>query len=330
MRTMTASDHHPAPAADTAEPSGRTLHYGVFYGVTEVASDRPILLVHGNCQAESLRIMLSGTEVETVRIPPVHELTASDVPHLDRLLGRASYLVSQPVRADYHSLPLGTHQLVDRLSSTARTALIPVVRFAGLYPFHAIVRPPTDPSLSPPLVAYHDLRTLAEAGQRLRGETVTARPGRRTGRMDLTSQQVRAIAQASLRELATREKHHGTVRASDLFESPDFDTMRTLNHPGNHIFAAIADLVRSALGLRQEAAVPRPPLLNSVHAPRSEAVIRAYGLDAEPRSHWIVDGGELPEDEVREAHLQWYGTHPDAVTAGLARHASALTTLGLR
>ncbi|THG29908.1 WcbI family polysaccharide biosynthesis putative acetyltransferase [Naasia lichenicola] len=323
---MTTADPHPEPDADAVELSGRTLHYGAFYGVTEIASDRPILLVHGNCQAESIRIMLSGTDVETVRIPPVHELTEADVPHLDRLLGRASYLVSQPVRADYHSLSLGTQQLVDRLSRGARTALIPVVRFAGLYPFHAIVRPPTDPSLSPPLVAYHDLRTLAEAGRLLRGEAA----GGRTEETDPTSEQVHDIARASLRELQTREQHHGTVRASDLFDSPDFEAMRTLNHPGNRIFAALADRLRTALGLGAGAAVPRRPLLNSVHAPRSAAVIEAYGLNAEPRAHWLVDGRELSEDEVRVAHLDWYRAHPDAVTAGLTRHAFALTTLGLR
>ena len=43
-----------------------------------------------------------------------------------------------------------------------------------------------------------------------------------------------------------------------------------------------------------------------------------------------VDGASVSTDEVRAAHLAWYAEHPDAVDAGLARHAGALATLGLR
>jgi hypothetical protein len=35
----------------------------------------------------------------------------------------------------------------------------PVIRWAGLHPFQAIVRDPRDPSRDPPIVPYHDLRT---------------------------------------------------------------------------------------------------------------------------------------------------------------------------
>lgn len=38
---------------------GRRAHYGEFYGLTELP-DAPIFMVHGNCQAESLRVLLHG------------------------------------------------------------------------------------------------------------------------------------------------------------------------------------------------------------------------------------------------------------------------------
>ena len=44
----------------------------------------------------------------TVRIPPVHELERGDLTHLDALLAVTDVLVTQPVRADYRDLPLGT------------------------------------------------------------------------------------------------------------------------------------------------------------------------------------------------------------------------------
>lgn len=294
----------------------RTRHFGVFYGLDEPDGDGPVALVVGNCQAESLRIMLDGGGLRTVRMPAVHELVAGDLPHLDRWLARAALLISQPVRDGYHGLPLGTAQLGARLGDGGRTLPVPVIRFAGLYPAHAIVRPPSDPSLVPPVVEYHDLRILAEAAG------LTARPR-------IEAPTVRAIAAHSLTQLRTREAAHGTVVVSDLFAAPSFAQMRTLNHPGNPVFSALATRVRAALGLPEHTADPGRPLLDAVHAPREAAVIEAWGLDEPERPHWLVGGEVVEAGAVREAHLAWYAAHPDAVRAGLARHAGSLRILGL-
>jgi Polysaccharide biosynthesis enzyme WcbI len=290
----------------------RTLHYGAFYGLTETEGDDPV----GNCQAESLRIMLDGGGLRTVRMPAVHELVEDDLPHLDRWLARTALLISQPIRDGYHGLPLGTAQLADRLGAGARTVRVPVIRFAGLYPAHAIIRPPSDPGLVPPIAEYHDLRVLAEAA----GLT-TAPP--------IDAATVRAIAEHSLTQLRIREAAHRTVVVSDLFAEPSFALMRTLNHPGNEIFAALAARVRAELGLPEHPVDPGRPLLNSIHAPREAAVIEAWGLDDEERPHWIVGGTTVEAGAVREAHLAWYAAHPDAVQAGLVRHADSLSILGL-
>lgn len=295
--------------------NARTRHFGMFYGLDEPVGDGPVALVVGNCQAESLRIMLDGGGLRTVRMPAVHELVAADLPHLDRWLARASLLISQPVRDDYHGLPLGTAQLGARLAAGARTLRVPVIRFAGLYPGHAIVRPPSDPGLVPPVVEYHDLRILAEAAG------LTGRP-----RIDPAT--VRAIAAHSLTQLRTREAAHGTVVVSDLFATPSFAQMRTLNHPGNPVFSALAARVRAALGLPEHVADPGRPLLDAVHAPREAAVIEAWGLDEPERPHWLVGGEVVEAGAVREAHLAWYAAHPDAVRAGLARHGDSLRILG--
>ncbi|WP_374945915.1 WcbI family polysaccharide biosynthesis putative acetyltransferase [Agreia sp.] len=301
------------------EFDGRTLHYGEFY---EQPPSRPntdasagIAVVMGNCQAESLRIMLHGAGLHTVRVPPVHELTAADIPFLQRLLVRATLLVSQPVRDDYHGLPVGLRQLSSRLVAGARAIAFPVIRFAGLYPAHAIIRPPSDLSLTPPIVAYHDLRTVAEAS----GVDSSARA--------ITPRMVRAIAADSIGELARREEKFDTVRVSDLFASPGFDQLRTLNHPGNVVFAAVAERVRHRAGLAEHMVDAGRPLLDGVHAPRLAAVIDAYELDDVPGSDWIVGGAFVPDAVVREAHLDWYAEHPDAVEAGLARHRRALHIL---
>lgn len=303
-----------APARTPVDP--RTRHYGVFYGLEPLETECPIALVHGNCQAESLRIVLDGGGLASVRIPPVHELGAADLPHLARWLGRARLLVSQPVRDGYRGLPLGTAELARGLGAGARVVRVPVIRFAGLYPAHAIVRPPSDPSLVPPVVEYHDLRVLAEAA----GGAPSA---------PLTVAQVRAVAALSLRALRARETAHGTLTVSDLFAAPSFAQMRTLNHPGNAIWNAVADRVRVALGLPEHRGDPGRPLLDAIHAPREPAVVDAFGLGDAPTAHWCVDGSPITAGAVREAHLRWYRAHPDAVAAGLARHADALALLGL-
>jgi len=301
-------------AADAAPPDPRTRHFGTFYGLDEPAGDGPVALVVGNCQAESLRIMLDGGGLRTVRLPAVHEIVAADLPHLDRWLARAALLVSQPIRDDYRGLPLGTTQLVRRLGAGARTVRVPVIRFAGLYPAHAIVRPPDDPGLVPPVVAYHDLRLLAEAAG--------------LSRPKLDPATVRAIAGHSLAQLRTREAAHGAVVVSDLFTTPSFEQMRTLNHPGNPVWSALAARVRAALALPEHAVDPGRPLLDSVHAPREAAVIEAWDLDEQERPHWVVDGEIVDTGAVREAQLAWYARHPGVVRAGLARHADSLRLLG--
>lgn len=283
-----------------------------------VPADARVLLSIGNCQAESVRAVMPEA-LTTVRTPPVHELTAAEARQLHAWLERADFVALQPIRDDYRGLPVGTRQLLASTRPGIGVAVLPVIRFAGLYPRHLIIRPPSDTSLTPPVVAYHDAAVLMEAA----GSTLPP----------LTPRAVAAIAAASIGELREREGRHGTVVVSDLFASPTFEWMRTINHPGNPVWAAVGARTLAALGLAEGpsgTAVPRDPgrpLLDSVHAPRDPAVIDAFGLDAEPTSHWTVDGSVVPAAEVRLAHLRWYAEHPDAVTAGLSRHSATLREL---
>ena len=302
---------------------GRTRHYGDFYGLSEPEGDGAVALVVGNCQAESLRIALEGGGLRTVRTPAVHELVATDLPHLARWLGRAELLVSQPVRDDYHGLPLGTAQLAAALPERARVVRVPVIRFAGHYPAHAIVRPPSDASLVPPVVEYHDLRLVVRAAAL--GGAVDAPPPL----PPLRPEAVRAVAELSRGELRRREEAHDAVVVSDLFDSPSFAQMRTLNHPGNPVWRSLAERVRRRLALPEHEVDPGRPLLDSVHAPREAAVVEAFGLEEAPTDHWLVGGRRVEAAEVEEAHLAWYADHPEVVTAALARHADALRLLGL-
>lgn len=287
--------------------AGRRLHYGEFYGLRDAAPGAGVVV--GNCQAESLRIVLDGPDTPTVRTPPVHELTADDVPFLQRLLARASFLVVQPIHDDYHDLPLGTRQLIAGLPASARSVTVPIVRYTGLQPYQSVIRVPEVPT-APPIVDYLDVRELSLAA----GLPLPPALGRAA---------VHAVADDSLAELRRREQDLD-VSASDLFARPTFEHMRTVNHPGNPVWLALAERVLSALGSSAAPTDPVRPLLSSVLAPREWWVAEAWDLDDEARDEWTIAGRVFSSAEVREAQGRWYRENPVFVTRAVQRLATTL------
>jgi hypothetical protein len=294
---------------------GRRAHYGEFYDGVPGAG--PLALVHGNCQAEALRVVLAPVTVERmVRVPPAHELTADDMAHLRALLARTTLMVSQPVRDDYRDLPIGTRQLVRLLPRAAKVLRVPVVRYLGLHPYAAIVRHPADRAAVPPVVPYHDLRTVAVAAGRPKGAAADAAA-------------LRAVGAGSVAELVRREQAGCDVRVSDLLEGLGVDAVNTLNHPGNRLVVALAGRVHTALGGDGEVGDPGRTLLGEVLAPLEPAVLDARGLTATPREHWVVRGQDIADETVRAAHLAWYADHPGWVATALVAHADRIALLGL-
>ncbi len=302
-------------------PSPRDLHYAGFYGlrspdaaVDAVPDDRPLLLVHGNCQAESLRVLLDGTGdggLRAVRMPPVHELVADDVPHLQHLLSRTAVLVVQPVKDGYHGLPLGTREVVSL--SPGRVVSVPVLRHHLLHPHQVLVS--VEGAGDPPVVPYHDLRTLVLAA----GETLPP----------ASSGALREIGAASVRELVRREDLHGTLRVSDLLVAAGTRATHTVNHPGNDVLVGLARRVQDALGHPETAHDPGRTLLGEVIAPLEPDVLRANGFDEDDaRPDWIVRGDRVTVAEVEATQLRWYADNPEVVTTGLDRHRATLELLG--
>ena len=300
----------PSQGLTAARTPGERAHYGGFYD--EAPDDgRPLLVVLGNCQAESLRRLLASDDVRTVRVPPVHELGPGDVPLLHRLVARTSLLVVQPVGDGYRGLPLGTAQLRALLPEEARVALIPSVRYAGLHPWHLVVHPPGLPDPDPPVVAYHDVRTAALAA------------GLTPPDLDVLT-----VARASVAELARRERAGGLVPVSDLLAEPTAESMRTVNHPGNAVLAPFAERIRATLGLPWRPPGTTAPLLTSVLAPLAPEVVTAHRLDGQPRAHWVAGGVEISAAEVAAAHLAWYAERPDVLEVVLTRSRALVSPAG--
>lgn len=299
---------------------GRTLHYGEFYGVRDVpAGDGPLVVVWGNCQAEALRVLLSASaaaSVRTVRIPPVFELVAADLPHVERLLAGCDALVTQPIKDGYGGLGLGDAEVARWLPPSAQVVRIPVCFYSGLYPWQLLVRTPE--SGDPPGVPYHDLRTILEVA-------TGVRPG---ARMDADG--IRAIAAASVAELRRREVSGRTLPVSDLLEAAGADACHVVNHPGNTLLIGLARRVQAALGVAADATEPGRVLLSELFAPLDPQVVDALGLDAEPRRDWRHRGELLPDAEVREVQRAWLADHPQIVDLALTRHGETARLLGWR
>ena len=295
--------------ADHGDPVlARRRHYAEFFGEAPLPARFGVVV--GNCQAESLRLVIASDALPAIRIPAVHELTAAETTRLHEVLSRASFLVAQPVRDDYRGLPLGTAQLRTSLPSDARVVLVPSIRYAGLHPFQVVLRLPGFEA-DPPLVAYHDVRLLAEAA---------GLPIART----LTPESVREVAAESVAELRRREGLGLDVVASDLFSPVVADLARTVNHPGNAVFLPLGERLVAVLGAPGRAVDPGRPILAGVRAPLEEWVVDAWSLDAEPQPDWIVGGEPLAADTVAETHRAWYAERPDFVAAAVTRIAPLL------
>lgn len=302
---------------------GRTRHYGDFYGVSEASRDRrPVLVVWGNCQAEALRVLLGSIEdlpFRTVRVPAVHELTDTDVPHVRRVAGLTSVLVSQPIRSGYRDLPLGTDDVAAMMPPGSRVLRWPVVRYSGLEPFSAIVRDPADPSADPPVVPYHDLRTL----------TLAAGP-REEWDVAVPAATLREVAELSLAELRRREQVGTDIVVSDLIVESGAAAMHTINHPGNPVLLALAGRVLDALDAPSPVSDPGRTLLGTTRSPREARVLEALGLSVDQaRRHWEHAGTEWSIEAVRDAQLSHYAERPALVRAGLERYADVIDLLGL-
>lgn len=307
--------------------TGRIRHYGSFYCLDDrrsygsLSDDVPKVLVHGNCQAEALRILLASSTispVRTIRVPPVFELEPDDIPFLRRAASEAQILFSQPVSDDYRQLPLGSAQVAAMMPAGTAVIRWPVVQHCGLHPWQALVRDPADGSRNPPIVPYHDLRTLA-----------SAKTGQDRHLAPPSTASILAVGEASLAELRRREQRDCDVTVSDLFERPEVGDLSTINHPGNRILMELARRVQQAIGYVPDVADPGRTLLGAVIAPLETSVADALQLPAPTSDSWWVDGEPTSPAVIRDAQLRWYADNPAVVQAGWDRHRETIDLLAL-
>ncbi len=314
-RSSTGTDLSTLPAAARADLP-RAHHYGEFYGLKPLPDDdRPLLLVHGNCQAESLRLLLQRapeSPCASIRIPPLHEIAVDEIPCLQGLLARCAVLLTQPVANGYHDLPLGTDD-VRRTAARARTVVFPIIRFVGLHPYQVVTN---SSDHRPPAVPYHDLRTV------LRAAGLPSPPPLDAAHLD-------AVTTWSIRALQRREEAAGAVPVHDLLRAARTRAANTINHPGNPVLVGMARRVQRTLGWPETAVDPGYEMLGSVHAPLEPEVRDAVDPTVDVRPDWVVDGRPVTDASIAAAQLAWCHQRPDVVRVVLSRAAEQLRCLGV-
>ncbi|KAA9393880.1 hypothetical protein FCK90_09425 [Kocuria coralli] len=308
-------------------PTGHNLSGG------GAATDLPLLVVIGNCQAESLRVLLEcSAAVRSIRVPPVFEWTNEDVAVAHRLLRRVDVLIVQPIRNDYRSLACGTEQLEALLAPGATSIRGPVLRFAGLHPFQVIARDPVNPSCDPPLVPYHDLRALVAAHRgQLRREEGPDFSGIDESSVDLLA--LRAAAKESVDQLRYRETAHGTIRMTDVLER--YPHWHTINHPDNSTLTILVERVLETFLGGSRAGSPGRELLRSIEAPVQSELARRLDVTLRPDAtdQWRLGYGPdarcIPHSEVVDAHLDYYRHRPELVSSAMRRYKERIELLGL-
>jgi hypothetical protein len=294
----------------------------------------PVAVVFGNCQAEALRrILLTHPDLAAghhlLRVPAVHEISPRELGLLQRVLPRTQVLITQEVKTDYRDLPLGTDQLVGLLPAAATVIRWPVAYFEGMFPFHVYVNRDGG-AVSPPapITDYHDLRILYAAGQGWDVATTV----RWLEDLQLDPDWVRDNADASLRELATREERL-QVRISDWIRDPANLTraFHTINHPSNALVVEMARQVLDHLGYPDADRVlaGRQTYLEHLLPPREPQILRALGTEPDPSEpvDWRTSGGTFTVADVVTAHLGLYAADPQLLAAGLRKHEKRLARL---
>ncbi len=294
--------------------------------------------MYGNCQAEPLRALLEGSAEFSSRfvtepIPAIPELRnkllAGDESPLRRLreaVSGASLVITQPVRDDYHGLPLGTDEVLAHAPREHRRLTFAALHHPGTFPYFGYVPVPDGAPARAPLVEYHDLRIMACAARGWSAE----RSERWLATYEPPADALRSIWAHSQDVLGLLEQDLD-VRIADRLRAPDLPgrMFHTEDHPTVLLIGELAAGVHRALGLRWNPPPHPVDLLDWISAPIDAHTVRALELKIEPQREWRRRGVTYTPEQLLAPHLAFYSERPDALESGLAFHAERLRELEL-
>ena len=294
---------------------------------------QPLCVVYGNCQAEPIRTLLAGSTAfadayETVRIPPVHEITVRQLEKLHRLLGMTSLIVAQPIKDGYRRLPLGINQIRDHAPTGCKIIRFPALHYDALYPFQVTILLRDWFAVPAPITVYHDLRTLCAAARGSTGDS----GARWVSGYEPPEPMLRVAAEEARTMMRHRESKADIQVLDWITASPEShaDSFFTISHPSLRVLNRIAESVHEILGLSSPTnGRSHHEPLGVLRTPLEQPVIDVLGLASAPRPDWTIKGKTTSMDDVVRRQLAWYRDHPEVVEAGVSEHADRIAAFSL-
>lgn len=315
-----------ASSKSALERAKSVAKYPRLYSAAGMRGTTRLGLVYGNCQAEPLRQLLTGTKklgYDLVKIPPVHLISRSELRLVAKIASQAHLFIHQHVKATYRDLGQGTDELAGLLPASATRLSIPVAFHNGLHPFQVYIRDDSGMNVAMPVTGYHDLRFLSAAGRGM-----SAAEG--AGWLDAykTSESVlKRITQESIEQLVQRECSLD-IRVSPHIDTSDVDGFLSVNHPGNHLLAAQANEILLKLGVAAEVSPGARPMLGPDNSLIDDFVAAANGSSSGGVPARF-NGRTYTRSELWKLAIAWYQERPDVVARGLEVHQKKIELLGL-
>lgn len=283
---------------------------------------RPLWVLHGGPQVDPIRRLLNADLRQpylAASTTPVDSMTEDDVEPVHRLAAQADVFITERLPEGFRGLPVGLEDMLPRLRPGVPVVTFPRVSYAGLHPFQ-IGHDPESGLPDPPVVPYHDLRTVAVASGHRTAEQAwnLLLPGRLI--REFAAWQVLRMRHAETR---TDVAVAGSVRGAGL------DAVHTVDRPGNVVLVQMAKAIQEQLDVDTRASDPGGPLFGQCQGPVEPDVASALGLGTPKADSWTVDGRSVTPTEINELHLAWYRKNPGVLKAVLAAEAPRMDLLGL-
>ncbi|GAB49898.1 WcbI family polysaccharide biosynthesis putative acetyltransferase [Mobilicoccus pelagius] len=289
------------------------------------AEDRrvlPLWVIYGGPQADSLRRLLNSdphAPYIAVSSTSADALQAQNMPGFLRLLNHADAFICERLPRAYRGLPIGFEDLLPHLRPGIPVVTFPRITYSGLHPFQ-VGRDPSAGLPDPPLVPYHDLRSVAAAAG-----TVPVEEARHTFP---SAQVIREYAAWQLFRIRQEEGRTDCAIAASV-RSAGLEAVHTVDRPGNPLLLRIARNVLAALDAEDTVVDPTTMLLGQCRSPVDARIAEALGTPAPDTDSWTIHGRELTLEQIRDAQISWYRGHPDVVKAVIAAEAPRMHLLGL-
>ncbi|MDO5627901.1 MAG: WcbI family polysaccharide biosynthesis putative acetyltransferase [Mobilicoccus sp.] len=286
------------------------------------ARGRPLWVVHGGAQADPIRRLLHSTPdapyIVTSTVS-VDRMTEAHVRQTHRLLSQADVFITERLPAGYRGLPVGFDDVTPHLRPGIPVITYPRLEYGGLHPFQ-ICADAANGIDTPPLVPYHDLRSVAVAsGHRTHEEAWHAHPSVKV---------IREFAAWSLMRMRLTESRTD-VCVADAVRGAGLAAVNTVDRPGNSLLVETAKGIQRTLGLEQSAVDPGAILLGQCRSPVEGPIAAALGIGPSRHQTWSMYGRRFSAHEIDAAQVRWYREHPRVLRTLLAGHAQRMDLLGV-